>query len=435
MPIHEHPAELLQHLIRFDTTNPPGNEAACIAYIDGLLREAGFETTVVGKVRERTNVVTRLKGRGEAPPLLLYGHVDVVPTAGQDWQYPPFGGDLIDGYVWGRGALDMKGCDTMLICALLKAKAEGIVPPGDVILALVSDEEVGGEYGAKYLVEHHAHLFEGVKYALGEFGGFSSYIGGKRFYPIMMAERRVCTIQATFRGPGGHGAQRHTGGAMAKLGRALTALDQNRLPVHIHPVVEAMVKTIAGNVDEPMKSALLATLDPAQTDRILDEDATLSRLLDPLMHNTANPTVVQGGTKNNVIPSEIKLTLDGRLVPGVSTDEFLSELRAILGDDVELLPIIDDGFTPTTDMGLFETLAGILKDADPEGTPTPYVISGATDGRIFARLGIQTYGFVPMLLPPDFNFAATVHAADERIPVSALEFGTAAIFQAIQRFG
>jgi acetylornithine deacetylase/succinyl-diaminopimelate desuccinylase-like protein len=435
MPIYDNPAQVLQNLIRFDTTNPPGNEAACIAYIDGLLRDAGFETTVVGKVPERTNVVTRLKGRGEAPPLLLYGHVDVVPTAGQDWQHPPFGGDLIDGYVWGRGALDMKGCDTMLLCAMLKAKAEGIVPPGDVILAFVSDEEVGGEYGAKYLVENHAHLFEGAKYALGEFGGFSTYIGGKRFYPIMMAERRVCTIQATFRGPGGHGAQRHTGGAMAKLGRALTALDQNRLPVHIHPVVEAMVRTIAGTVDEPMKSALYAVLDPSKTDAILDSDATLSRLLDPLMHNTANPTVVHGGTKNNVIPSEIVLTLDGRLIPGVTTAEFLSELRAILGDEVELTPIIDDGFTATTDMGLFETLAGILIEADPEGKPTPYVISGATDGRIFAKLGIQTYGFVPMLLPPDFNFAATVHAADERIPVSALEFGTAAIFQAIQRFG
>jgi acetylornithine deacetylase/succinyl-diaminopimelate desuccinylase-like protein len=152
------------------------------------------------------------------------------------------------------------------------------------------------------------------------------------------------------------------------------------------------------------------------------------------MHNTANPTIVQGGTKTNVIPSEITLTLDGRLVPGVTTAEFLAELRGLLGEDVELLPIIDDGFTPATDMTMFETLANILREADPEGTPIPYVLSGATDGRIFAELGIQTYGFTPMLLPEDFLFAATVHAADERIPVSALEFGTAAIFQAIQRF-
>ncbi|HEX2618982.1 MAG TPA: M20/M25/M40 family metallo-hydrolase [Phototrophicaceae bacterium] len=434
-PIYERPAELLQNLIRFDTTNPPGNEAACIAYVDGLLREAGFETTIVGKIPERTNLITRLKGTGDAPPLLIYGHLDVVPTAGQNWQHPPFAGELIDGYVWGRGALDMKGPDTMLICALLRAKAEGTPLPGDVILALVSDEEVGGEYGARYLVENHAHHFEGVKYALGEFGGFSTTIAGKRFYPIMLAERRVCTIQATFRGAGGHAAQRHTGTAMGKLGKALTILDSKRLPVHVHPVVEAMIKAIASGVDEPIKSTVLGLLDTTKTDMILDAMGMQAQLFDPLMHNTANPTIVQGGTKSNVIPSEIKVTLDGRLIPGITTAEFLAELRAHLGDDVELEPIIDDGFTGTTDMAMFETLAGILREADPEGVAIPYVLSGATDGRIFARLGIQTYGFVPMLLPPDFNFAATVHAADERIPVSALEFGTNAVFKALQRFG
>ncbi|MBC8100575.1 MAG: M20/M25/M40 family metallo-hydrolase [Armatimonadetes bacterium] len=435
MPIYERPAELLQQFIRFDTTNPPGNEAACIAYIDGILRDAGFETTIVGKTPARTNLITRLKGAGEAPPLLIYGHVDVVPTAGQDWAQPPFGGDLVDGYIWGRGALDMKGADVMFMCALMRARAEGIVPPGDVILALVSDEEVGGDYGAKYLVEHHAHHFEGVKYALGEFGGFSTTIAGKRFYPIMLAERRVCTIEATFRGPGGHGALRHTGGATAKLGRALTALDQQRLPVHLHPVVTAMIQTIADAVDAETRGALLGLLDPQQTDAILDAMGAQGRLFDPLMHNTANPTIIHGGTKSNVIPSEIVVTLDGRLVPGVTTPDFLAELHAIMGDDVELKATIDDGATPATDMALFETLADILREADPEGTPTPYVISGATDGRIFARLGIQTYGFTPMRLPEDFNFAATVHAADERIPVSALEFGTAAVFEALQRFG
>jgi acetylornithine deacetylase/succinyl-diaminopimelate desuccinylase-like protein len=435
MDIHENPAALLQNLIRFDTTNPPGNEAPCIAYIDGLLREYGFETTVVGKTPERPNVIARLAGSGEAAPLLIYGHVDVVPTTGQQWTHPPFAGELIDGYVWGRGALDMKGGVAMMLSAVLRAKAEGITPPGDVIVAFVSDEEAGGEYGARYLVEEHADLFEGIQYAIGEFGGFSSYVGGKRFYPIMLAERRVCTIEVIFRGAGGHGAQRHTGTAMSKLGQALLQLDQNRLPVHHHPVVEAMIQAMAAELDDPMSSALLGLLDPTQTDAILDELGPAGRSLEPLLHNTANPTIVNGGTKSNVIPSEIRLILDGRLLPGVTTEEFLGELRALLGDEVELRPIVDDGSTPSTSGGLYDTLAQILCEADPEGTPTPYVVSGATDGRYFARLGIQTYGFIPMQLPPDFNFAATIHAADERIPVSALEFGANAIFQALQRFG
>lgn len=434
MTRHENVAALLQNLIRFNTTNPPGNEAACISYIDGLLREYGFETTIVGKTPERTNLITRLKGRGEAAPLLVYGHVDVVPTDGQNWTHPPFDAELIDGYIWGRGALDMKGGVAMMLSALLRAKVEGIVPPGDVILALVSDEEAGGEYGARYLVEEHAHLFEGVRDAIGEFGAFSSYVGGKRFYPIMLAERRICTIEAVFRGPGGHGAQRHTGGAMAKLGRALTQLDQNRLPVHLHPTVEAMISAMAAELDEPLKSAFLGLLDPAKTDAVLDAMGASARMFEPLLHNTANPTIVNGGTKRNVIPSEIRLILDGRLLPGVSTEEFLAELHALLGDDVELIPITDDGPTPSASGALYDTLAQILREADPDGIPTPYVVSGGTDGRHFARLGIQTYGFTPMKLPEDFNFSATVHAADERIPVSALEFGADAIFQAIQRF-
>ncbi|MCU0499735.1 MAG: M20/M25/M40 family metallo-hydrolase [Anaerolineae bacterium] len=432
--IYERPAELLQHLIRFDTTNPPGNESACIAYVDELLREAGFETLIVGKTPDRTNLITRLKGRGDAPPLLLYGHVDVVPTVGQTWQRPPFSGDLIDGYVWGRGALDMKGPDVMLITALMRAKAEGRELAGDVILTLVSDEEVGGQYGARYLVEQHPEQFAGVKYALGEFGGFSMYIGSKRFYPIMVAERRVCTVRATFRGAGGHGAMRHTGTAMGKLGRFLSHLDAQRLPVRVHPIVQQMIEIISRESDEPVKSLILRLLDPAQTDQILDQIGNTARIFDPLMHNTANPTMVQGGTKINVIPSEVHVDLDGRLAPGVTTEEFLAELRAVSAD-AEFTVLIDDDFTPQSDLSLFEMLSGILTDADPGGIPMPYIVSGATDGRIFSKLGIQTYGFVPMLLPEDFNFAATIHAADERIPVSSLEFGANAVYQALLRYG
>ena len=190
--VYQRPAELLRRLIQFDTTNPPGNEAECITFINGLLTQAGVETTIVGQTPQRPNLIARLPGQGSAAPLLLYGHVDVVTTENQQWQHPPFEGKVVDGFVWGRGALDMKGGVAMMLAAFLRARGEHLKLPGDVILAIVSDEEAGGDFGSKYLVEHHADLFDGVRYAVGEFGGFTFYVGKQRFYPVMIAEKQIC---------------------------------------------------------------------------------------------------------------------------------------------------------------------------------------------------------------------------------------------------
>lgn len=434
---HTRPAELLQHLIRFDTTNPPGDEAKLIAWTADVVRGYGIEPVIVGKSPSRTNLIARLKGRGEAPPLLLYGHVDVVPTVGQQWTHPPFSGDVIDGYIWGRGALDMKGGDAMLMSAFLRAAAEGADLPGDLIFALTSDEEDGSEYGARYLVEHHADLFSGVRYGLSEFGGFPLTIAGKRFYPIMVTERYICTLQLTVRGAGGHGAQRAVGTAMTRLGRLLTAMDGARLPVHITPVISALINSVADGLDQPTGDAMRGLLNPAQTDALLDQLGAAARLFDPLLHNTANPTLVHGGSRVNVIPSEITLTLDGRVIPGVSPAEFIAEVRALVGDDVEITQISQEppAVQMQPDLTHFEHLAGVLKRLDPSGTPVPYMVSGATDARVFSALGIQTYGFIPMALPDGFNFASLIHAADERIPVEAVEFGAEAVYRAVTGWG
>jgi len=234
--IYQRPAELLQRLIQFDTTNPPGNEAECINFIKSLLTEAGIETTILGQTPERPNLIAKLPGQGSASPLLLYGHVDVVTTENQQWQHPPFEGKVVDGFVWGRGALDMKGGVAMMLAAFLRAKYEDLKLPGDVILAIVSDEEAGGDFGSKYLVENHPDLFEGIRYAIGEFGGFTFYVGKQRFYPVMIAEKQICWIKATMRGPGGHGSLPVQDGAMAALSRLLERLDRHRLPVHVTPV-------------------------------------------------------------------------------------------------------------------------------------------------------------------------------------------------------
>jgi len=432
--LHRRPVELLQNLIRFDTTNPPGNEAECIVYIDRLLTEAGFETTLLARDSNRPNLIARLKGQDTAAPFLLYGHVDVVTTANQKWTHPPFEAKIEDGYIWGRGALDMKGGVAMMLAAFLRAKAEGLNPAGDVVLAILSDEEAGGDYGAKYVVENHAEQFEGIRYAIGEFGGFSMYIGKQKFYPIGVAEKQMCWMKVSVRGPGGHGSIPLRGGAMAKLGIFLQQLDRHRLPVHITPVARQMIEALASALSFPTGFILRLLLKPSLTDHVLKLLGQRGKTFEPLLRNTVNPTVIHGGEKINVIPGKIVLELDGRLLPGFGPEDMIAELRQIIDDEVELEVIRHDPGPAEPDMGLFDTLADILCKADPSGKPVPLLLPGVSDARFFSRLGIQTYGFLPMKLHIDFNFIKTIHAEDERIPVESVAFGSEAIYKTLQSF-
>src|SRR5262249_397806 len=252
------PVELLQQLIRFDTTNPPGNEAECIGFVREVLEDAGCEVELYARDPARRNLVARLRGKGERAPILLQGHVDVVTTAGQDWSRPPFGGELVDGWVWGRGALDMKGGVAMMISAFLRATREESALPGDVILCVLADEEAGGDYGAKFLVEEHPHLFDGVQWSLGEFGGFTLELGGRHLYPIQVAEKQICWLSARVSGRGGHGAIPQRGGTMARLGKLLRDLDRKRTPVHITPAARAQLEAMAAAVSRPTSDILRA---------------------------------------------------------------------------------------------------------------------------------------------------------------------------------
>ncbi len=433
--IYQRPVELLRALLRFDTTNPPGNEAACIYYLRDVLAAAGIESTLLARNPARPNLLARLKGRGVAPALLLQGHVDVVTTAHQEWTHPPFAAEVAEGFMWGRGALDMKGGVAMMVAAFLRAHAVGANLPGDVVLCIVSDEEAGGNDGARFLTEQHAEQFAGVRYALGELGGFTLVLGGRRFYPIMVAEKQACVVLATVRGPGGHASIPRRGVATAKLGRLLTVLDTQRLPVHVTPTARLMIETLAASLPAPISEILPQLLDPEKTDALLDAFGEATANFDPLLHSTAVPTIVRGGEKNNVIPSELSVEIDGRILPGFTAGHFLEELRVLAGPDVEFTVKLHDPNPATPDLTLFETLAGILREADPEGTPIPLLFPAVTDGRFFSRLGIQTYGFLPMKLPDDWNFIESIHAADERIPIDALAFGTDAVYEALQRVG
>jgi acetylornithine deacetylase/succinyl-diaminopimelate desuccinylase-like protein len=434
--IYQHPAQLLQNLIRFDTTNPPGNEAECIKYLDNLLTGAGIQTQILARDPGRPNLTARLKGQGNAPPLLLYGHVDVVSTENQEWQHPPFGGDLIDGFIWGRGSLDMKGGVAMMVAAFLQAKIEGMVPLGDVMLALLSDEESGGIFGAKYLIEKHTSLFEGIRYAIGEFGGCTFYVGKKRFYPIMVSEKLPCMIEASIVGRAGYPSLAIRGGAMAKLAKTLQRLDRQSTPIHFTEVARQSIGVIANTLSFPSNIVLRQLLNPKLSNRVLRLLGVQGEVFEPMLHNTVNATAIRGADKSFILPERIVINLACLLLPGYSPDDMISELHQMLGDDIDLKVVYVDGKVPAVpDMGLFDTLRKALCDIDPEGIPLPVLMPIPTDGRTFSQLGIQTYGFIPMSLPKGFNFWQTTHAANERIPVEALTFGTEAIFKVLQQFG
>jgi acetylornithine deacetylase/succinyl-diaminopimelate desuccinylase-like protein len=432
--IYRRPAELLQHLIRFNTSNPPGNEKECIHYINRLLKAVGIKADLLFRDPGRPNLVARIKGRGDAAPLLLYGHVDVVPARDEEWQYPPFAGEVAGGFIWGRGALDMKGAVAMMVSAFMRAKIEKSDLPGDVILCIVSDEEEYGKYGARFLVENHADHFEGVRYALSEFGGFTLYVAGKKFYPIEIAQKQKCGIKAIIRGPEGHGSTFVQGSAAARLGQMLSHLYSQHLPVHITPAVQKMFSAMAAALPFPKSTILRLLLNHRFTDRILNLLGEAGRPFVPMFHHTVNPTVIRGGDKLNVIPDRIEVTMDVRLLPGFRPYDVIRELRAIIGDEIKLEPILYDPGPREPDMGLFDTLAAILKEADPEGIPIPLLLTYSSDARFFSKLGIQTYGFIPMQLLEEEYLIGTIHSANERIPVDSPSFGTDAIFQALHRF-
>lgn len=423
----EDPVAILRRLIRFDTTNPPGAERACVEHVADLLARAGVETRLLALDPERPNLVARLPGAGEAPPLLLHGHVDVVPTAGQRWRHPPFGGVVEEGCVWGRGALDMKGGVAMMVWATLRLHAEGRPLPGDLVLAVVSDEEAGSEHGAKFLVEQHPDVLEGVHYAIGEGGGHPFDLAGVRFYAIKVAEKQYCRVRATISGPGGHGAMPVRGAAMARLGEVLRRLEHRRLPVHRTPAACAMLEALGRHV--PVANELL---ESDRVDEILDSLGAEGALFDALLHHTVNPTIVAGGGMLNVVPSEVTLDLDGRVLPGFDPEDLRRELCEEIGDlaEVEMVACEPAQHDPP-DLGLLDALEAALRAADPDAVAIPTLDAGVTDARIFAQLGIQTYGFLPTPLPPGFDRQGQVHGADERIPVESLRLGAKTLYRAL----
>lgn len=428
---HERPVDLLRDLIRFETVNPPGNEKACIDWIGELLDAYGIESETYARDQDRPNLFATLDG-GDAPPLLLYGHVDVVPVTGQEWTHDPFEAVVDDGCIWGRGALDMKAGVAMFLATFLRLAAEDERPPGDVHLLVVSDEEGGGDDGLSYLVDEHPELFEDIDHALGEFGAFNLDIAGVETYPIQVNEKQVCWLEATFRGNSGHASFPHEGTAMGKMASFVETIDSERLPVHITPAAEQMFESLADAVPPEQAELFRALLDPERTDEVLDRMSADTKMFDALVHNTVNPTIVEGGDKENVVPEEVTVFLDCRLVPGQEPEDVRAELRELTGLDPEFEVVRYDPGPPSADLDVFADLGEILED-ETGGVAIPLLMAGATDGRHLARVDVQSYGFTPMQVG-DLPFLDLVHSGDERIPVDAVEWGTDRVYEAVHRY-
>ena len=305
------------------------------------------------------------------------------------------------------------------------------------MLAFVCEEEAGGHHGARFLVEEHPEQFQGIKYAIGEFGGFSFDLSGRRFYPIMVAEKQVCHLKVTFRGTIGHASLTQSGNPMTSLAAFLQRIQSRQLPVHVTPEARLMFGSIGKHLSLPARGGLAALLNPRLTALTLRLIGVKGRTFAPLFRNTVNPTVVRGGEQINVVPNKVSVELDGRLLPNFSPEQLVSELKQATGsvDNVEYEVLSHDVGSKQPDMGLFETLSGVLRETDSSGIPVPMLMPAATDGRLFARLGIQTYGFLPMQLPHTMDSAAGIHGPDERVPVDAINFGAQAFYSLLQRYG
>ena len=429
--MHERPVDILRELLRFETVNPPGDERACIEWIGELLDSYGIEYDTYARDPDRPNLSATVPG-GDGPPLLLYGHVDVVPVTGQEWTHDPFEGVLEDDQVWGRGALDMKSGVAMYIAAALRFASADEQPPGDVHLLVVSDEEAGGDEGLAYLVDEHPELFADIDHALGEFGGYNLDIAGVEAYPIQVNEKQVCWLEATFRGNSGHASLPVEDTAMGKMASFVETVDAERLPVHVTPPAAQLVEGLADALPPAEAEQMRALLDPERTNEVLDEMDADSQTFDAILHNTANPTVVDGGDKENVVPEAVSVVIDCRLVPGQEPEDVMAELRTLTGLDPEFEVRRFDPGPSSADLDVFEELGAILEEATG-GTAVPHLMPGATDGRHLAAVDVQSYGFTPMQVG-DLPFLDLVHSGDERIPADAVEWGTDRVYEAVDRY-
>ena len=411
--------DICRDLIRIDTSNlgddtGPGERKAA-EYVAGLLAEVGIESRLHEPATGRTSLVAHW-GDTEGPALLIHGHLDVVPAEATDWRIAPFAGEITDdGYLWGRGAVDMKDFDAMLLSVVRARQRAGRPPARRVVLAFTADEEAGGHLGAQRLVEDLPEEFAGVTEAIGEVGGFSTTVRGRRLYLIEAAEKGMAWMRLTARGTAGHGSMINRDNAVARLAAAVARIGAHEWPVQLTPTMQTLLAAVA---------ALVGTeATPQNAASLIEEFGPAARMIGATLAHVTNPTMLGAGYKVNVIPTEATAHVDGRFLPGYE-DEFFAELARLCGEGIDIDFVSNQpGWETPYEGRIVEAMTRSLLAEDPDAAVAPYLMSAGTDAKHFTKLGIRTFGFAPLRLPEDLDFTGLFHGVDERVPTDSLEFG------------
>ncbi|HQJ34932.1 MAG TPA: M20/M25/M40 family metallo-hydrolase [Rhodoglobus sp.] len=416
----EETARIAQELIRFDTTNfgegRSNGETDAAEYLGALLEQLDLVPEYVDAATGRTSVIARVEGADRTKPaLVVHGHTDVVPADPTNWTVDPFGGVIRDGLLWGRGAVDMKNMDAMIIAALQDILGAGKRPARDLVIAFFSDEENGGVFGSHYVVDNRPELFAGATEAISEVGGYSVHLNGQRSYLLQTGEKALVWIKLVARGVAAHGSRVIPNNAITKLAEAVATLGRRDWPVHLTATTELLVSELAR----------IMQVDPQRLgpEEIVLSTGTAAGFIQATLRTTTNPTLLKAGYKHNVIPDTAEALIDIRTLPG-EEEQVLAEVRALIGDDIEIVVMHSDiGLENSFDGPLVDAMIGSLQAHDPGAPVLPYLLSGGTDNKALAKLGIKGYGFAPLQLPADLDFPAMFHGVDERVPLDALVFG------------
>ncbi len=415
--------DLCRDLIRIDTSNygpdPGPGEREAAEYVAGRLDDVGIASELYESEPGRTSLVAHWEPEGvdrSLSPLLIHGHLDVVPANAEDWSQPPFAGEIVDGCLWGRGAVDMKDFDAMLLSVVRARARAGVAPRRPLRLVFTADEEAGGEKGALWMVREHPELLEGCREAIGEVGGFSLTVADdRRLYLIQTAEKGIAWLKLIADGQAGHGSFRSADNAVTELAAAVARVGNYEWPHRITDAQRAFLEAVS--------EALDIEFDPDRAEETLSKLGSIARMVGATMSNTANPTMLQAGYKHNVIPASATAAIDGRTVPG-GEDEFFATLTELVGDKVRYEVLAHHPSVETEFSGaLVDAMQTSLVAEDPGARTVPYLMSGGTDAKAWSRLGIRCFGFAPLRLPPDLDFVSLFHGRDERVPTESLAFG------------
>ena len=420
MTLEEEVVKICQDLIRIPSVNfgeGKGDEKAVAEYVVASLAEVGISATIYESAPNRCNVIANIEGSDTSRPgLVVHGHIDVVPANAADWSVDPFAAEIRDGMIWGRGAVDMKNVDAMILAIVRKWARTGYKPPRNIVLAFFADEEAGMTFGSRWMAAHHPEVFAGCTEAISEVGGFSVTVGdGKRLYFVEAAQKGIHWMRLTAAGRAGHGSMMNDENALTALSDAVAKIGKFSWPQRYTETVKILFKKIAQATGKPYDESDLRPL--------LKEIGPTARMIGATLQNTANPTMLEAGYKANVIPGSASAVIDGRFLPGYE-DELNETIRSIIGPDITIETVSRDIALEVNFEGdLVDAMCSAITKHDPEGIPVPYLMSGGTDNKALSELGIVGYGFSPLRLPADLDFMALFHGVDERVPISGLEFG------------